>query len=400
MKVALLFACLVVTCAAQAQEFLDRVGESLSFSVINDDVRARVSGTLDLESYHYQQPPPGLINSRDSFLFTPRLTLFLDAQAGSSVYFFAQARLDQGFDPTDRGLEIRLDEYAMRISLFQNGLAAIQVGKFATVVGNFVPRHLSWDNPFINAPLVYENPTALEDQTGHIVRNFGRALRFEKYELIPVIWGPSYATGISLSGRVGPVEYAAEIKNRSLSSRPETWDATRVGFDDPTYSGRIAYKPGPMWNFGFSVSDGAYLLPEAARALPRGTDPGDFREQLLGQDISFAWHHVQLWAEVYEARFDLPDNGEAGTVGWYLEGKYKVTPQFFAALRWNQQFFGSADQSGSATALGPDMYRIDAAATYRFTEHTQLKLQYSYQHQTRSGHEDNHLLAAQFTVRF
>jgi hypothetical protein len=40
------------------------------------------------------------------------------------------------------------------------------------------------------------------------------------------------------------------------------------------------------------------------------------------------------------------------------------------------------------------------AATYRLTTHAQVKLQYSFQHETTSPGEDNHLLAAQFTVRF
>ena len=31
--------------------------------------------------------------------------------------------------------------------------------------------------------------------------------------------------------------------------------------------------------------------------------------------------------------------GNADTFAYYLEGKYKFTPQFFAALRWNQQLF-------------------------------------------------------------
>jgi hypothetical protein len=44
--------------------------------------------------------------------------------------------------------------------------------------------------------------------------------------------------------------------------------------------------------------------------------------------------------------------------------------------------------------------RIDAALGYRFTPHTQLKIQYSFQHQTTGQEDDNHLVAAQFTVRF
>ena len=44
--------------------------------------------------------------------------------------------------------------------------------------------------------------------------------------------------------------------------------------------------------------------------------------------------------------------------------------------------------------------RIDAALAYRFTAHTQLKLQYSWQKETSGQLDDNHLVAGQFTVRF
>ena len=294
-----------------------------------------------------------------------------------------------------------MDEYALRISPWDDGRLALQIGKFATVVGNFVPRHLSWENPFINAPLVYENVTALEDRSGRIAKDFGRALLFEKYEFIPVIWGPSYASGVSVSGKIDKFDYAAEVKNASLSSRPETWDIASRGFSDPTVNARVGFRPNQMWNFGLSVSDGAYLRDDAGRFLPRGNEVGDFHEKLLGQDISFAWHHLQMWAEFYEARFEIPGRGDGDTFAWYLEAKYKFAPQFFAALRWNQQFFGALDHPiPGTTSLGNDSYRIDAAAAYRFTAHTQLKVQYSFQNETSGTGRDNHLVAAQFTIRF
>src|SRR6266567_1025556 len=87
------------------------------------------------------------LDSKIDNLFNPRLTLFLDAQYGSQIYFFAQSRLDRGFDPSDRGAQVRLDEYALRITPWDDGRFALQIGKFATVIGNWVPRHLSWENP-------------------------------------------------------------------------------------------------------------------------------------------------------------------------------------------------------------------------------------------------------------
>ena len=389
--------------AFEIDELFDRLDAALTVAAFQDNFRARLSGTIDLEFYNFEQPAPGLIDSSSDNLFNPRLTLFLDAQIGSQIYFFTQARLDRGFDPSDQGAQVRLDEYALRITPWTDGRFTLQLGKFATVIGNWVPRHLSWDNPFVDPPLVYENITAISDKAApYSAYDFVFTIYAnEKYSFNPVIWGPSYATGVSVSGRLGRFDYAAELKNASLSSRPESWNATEVNFEHPTFSARVGFRPNQMWNFGFSVSDGPYFRAEAQPTLPPGHDIGDFRELVLGQDASFAWHHLQVWAEVYEARFEVPRVGNADTLAYYLEAKYKFTPQFFGALRWNQQLFSKVDVGGGETMRwGQDLGRVDVAAGYRFTSHTQLKLQYSFQQQTSGPSDSNHLFAAQLTVRF
>ena len=85
--------------ALATDDFLDRLGETLTISAFHDTVRARLRGTLDSELYFVDGPAPGLIFIDDGFLWNPRLSLFLDAQLGEHVYFFGQARLDRGFDP-------------------------------------------------------------------------------------------------------------------------------------------------------------------------------------------------------------------------------------------------------------------------------------------------------------
>jgi hypothetical protein len=388
--------------ALEVDDFFDRLDTALTVAAFQDNLRARLSGTIDIEVYHFQQPPPGLIDSTIDSLFNPRLTLFLDAQLGSQIYFFAQSRLDRGFDPSDRGAQIRLDEYALRITPWDDGLFTLQAGKFATVVGTWVPRHLSWENPFVNGPLVYENVTPIQDKSApasplDFIRRFDNG----KYESNPVVWGPSYASGVSVSGRLGQFDYAAEMKNASLSSRPQSWNFTASGLDQPSFDARFGFRPNQMWNFGLSAGDGAYFRPEAEPTLPRGRDLDDYRELVLGQDASLAWHHLQLWAEFYEARFEVPRVGDADTFAYYFEAKYKFTPQLFGAVRWNQQLFGKIGTgAGGSKRWSQDLGRIDIAAGYRFTSHAQLKLQYSFQKETSGPGDDNHLLAAQFTVRF
>jgi hypothetical protein len=396
-----IFAC--TACAFDIDDFFDRLDTALTTSAFDDNLRARLSGTLDLEFYNFEQPPPGLIISDVNNLFNPRLTLFLDAQIGSQIYFFAQSRLDRGFDPTDNGAQVRLDEYALRVTPWSDGRLTVQIGKFATVVGNWVPRHLSWENPFINAPLVYENITPIRDKSAPTsVFDFVYGpYYYEKYAFNPVIWGPSYASGISVSGRLDRFDYAVEMKNASLSSRPESWWLTESGFEPPTFSARVGYRPNEAWNLGFSASEGPYFRREAQSTLPPGRDTGDYKEFVLGQDASFAWRHLQVWVEFYEARFQVPRVGDADTFAYYIEAKYKFTPQLFGAIRWNQQLFGDVSNPfGGSIRWSEDLARIDLAAGYRFTSHTQLKLQYSYQHETTGQGNDNHLVAAQLTTRF
>ena len=97
----------------------------------------------------------------------------------------------------------------------------------------------------------------------------------------------------------------------------------------------------------------------------------------------------------------MPNVGDADTVAYYLEAKYKITTQLFAALRWNQQFFGAVPNgAGGETPWDRDAWRVDTALGYRFTRHLQGKLQYSYTHQKGSLPQGEQLVAAQVTLRF
>lgn len=399
---------LLRACTSLRGDLLEEANRALLWAAPDNSYGLRLSGTIDLEGYFFNLPPPALIEANGNGLFNPRLTLFADAHYGSQLSGSIQLRVDRGFDPTDGGLNLRADEYYLRVRPFGSNLINLEAGKFATVVGNWVPRHYSWENPFINAPLVYENLTGIWDSEaatnidtllfwGHVGR-YRSDDYSDKYLRLPVIWGPSYASGLAAFGSIQSFDYAFELKNSALASRPEAWDFNRVGFSDPTFSGRLGYRLGPMWTLGFSGSSGSYLVPEAQPTLPLGQSLGDYREMLLGQDIAFAWHHLQIWAEAYETRFRVPGVGSADVFSYYVEAKYKITPQLFLALRWNQQLFGQLPDEGVKVAWGNDAWRVDSVVGYRFTDYLQAKLQYSYTGYRTSGH--NHLLALQLTCKF
>src|SRR5256885_16388102 len=163
-KIDILCAAIVLGLALETRaDLLDRVNDALSIRNSQNQFQLQLSGLIDFEGYFIDQRAPALIETDDSFLFNPRVSLFLDAQFAQHFYFFSQARLDRGFDPSDQGAQVRLDEYFLRYTRRDPPWISLQIGKFATVVGNWVSRHHSWDNPFINAPLPYENLTGLCD---------------------------------------------------------------------------------------------------------------------------------------------------------------------------------------------------------------------------------------------
>ena len=208
------------------------------------------------------------------------------------------------------------------------------------------------------------------------------------------IWGPDYSTGLTVSGQAGHFDYAAELKNTALSSLPESWSATEVGFDHPSFNARLGFRPSLAWNLGISAGDGTER-PQTGGISPAGRGSGNRREMTAGQDVSYAAGHWEFWTEAIEKRFEIPGLADLNDFSYYVEARYKLTPQLFGALRWNQQFF-----SGSDRAVFPsNVRRIDAAVTYRCTAHLQLKLQYLFQ---AGGvlHGDGSTLATQITVRF
>ncbi len=407
----LLFFCAALSAGAQ-DEFFDRLRDALTFSAHEGRIRARVSGLLDAEAYALQQPAPGVIDTDGRRLFAPRLTAFLDAQLGPRTYAFAQVRADRGFDPEASDTRVRVDEYALRLAPLGGRHLNLQLGKFATVVGNWVSRHGAWTDPFVVAPLPYDNLTPIWDtqaapssatllRWAHVRPGLQPAtLAVEKDRRLPIIWGPAYAIGAAASGEVGRFRYATEVKLGSLSSRPDAWPHPAEQINHPTIGVRLGYRPNPMWDFGVSASDGVYLREYAGFNVPAGLSRSDYRQRVIAQDVTFAWRHVQVWAELFANRFEIPRIGDGDTLAGYAEVRYKFTPQFSSAVRWGRQVYGRIQHGAESVPWGLAVSRIEFAPAYRFSPHLQLKLHYSLQRGDSGPRGTSRTVASQLTVRF
>lgn len=362
----------------------------------NDDgaVRADITLLADMDLYVPDAAPQGTLGfiDEDAFL-QPRLSVFFDGQLGPQFTVHAQARVDRGFDPGARADgDVRLDEYYLQWRALDDDRVSVRVGRFATAFGAWTPRHLSWDNPFVTAPLAYSDLLPLTDQLAPSLAAFAarRNAPDNAGTWAPILWGPSYATGASISGRSGDIDYALEMKNAALSSRPETWDAIQNDeFRTPaTVTGRLAWHPLPDWTLGTSFSHGPWMLTENA-------DQTNF-----GIDAAYAHGHWQVWGEGIHARFEVPGIGTVHTTSAFIESKYKVTPSLWVAARWNQSWNGDIPGLPSDVSFDRNTWRADLALGFRLNRNAQIKLQYSIGDKSGADPEGDQLFAAQITLRF
>lgn len=386
----------------QFENGIEFLQNRLQYSSPQRKVNLRISALADLEYYMVDQRPPGLIFPDHDFV-QHRVALFAEGTIAPWLYGLLQAKFDRGVDPGFEQSDGRLEEYFLRWSPLGNSKLNLQVGKFAMVLGNWVNRHDSWNNPFINPPLVYENFTPVPDGAAPASEQaYLNTLTLDdnKRRTLPVIWGPSYATGAALLGTLGDFDYAVEIKNASISSRPSVWRASQQQWTDPTTTARLGWRPSAAWNFGVSGSLGSYLLRRSRPTLPRGKDIDDYLQVTVGQDFSYAYKKLQLWAEYYWSQFEIPFVGQANSFSYYLEGKYKLNDTFFLGSRWNQQFFGDVeDGSGGHKTWARDIFRIDTSLGCRLTRSLQGKVQYSYNHRKGDKQQGENLLMAQLTLK-
>ena len=329
-----------------------------------------------VDNWVVSQPPPGIMQTGENYLNSPRLSMLGTFNVNEWMSIFALGNVDRGFDPTDESIQIRPDIYFVKLNPF-DGIAKGLFGKTQTTYGQWANRHFSWNNPLVNAPLTYEWLTTALGSGSNAGKLGSKKLAANRNTWVPVIWGPSYTTGGQFTGTIDVFDYGFEIKNTALSSAPDEWDLWNHGFygDALTYSGRVGWRPRTDWNLGISGSTGSYLTPNSV------ADWQSYKQNVAGADISWAHGPLEVWSEVNWSSFDVRRgiNSQAGTVGlvsYFVESKWKFAPSWWLAGRWNQQLYG--DKPNSNEQWDNNVWRIDACLGWRLDRSLTVKTQVSY----------------------
>lgn len=368
-------------------------------------------GSFETTFFSAGDPPAALLGGSGEGV-APRLTLEFDLFPNEHWYAHVTARADRGFDPfTEPDGEVRIDEAFLRFRPFGDSRLNIQVGKSATVFGSWVNGHAYEDDPFLTAPLPYSqilgigvvNPGLLSPQS-IANRASGAALGVfdgPKRNWASTIWGPSYTTGISAFGNVGGWDYGLEVKNSGLPSNPDVWDPELAQYEDPTFTGKIGYRPNAAWSFGGSASHGPYLETSAEQFLPAGVDRGDLPYTILGLDARWAHRNWVLSAEAVGAQYETLEAGDLRTLSYSLQARWKVSPGIWIAGRFGQTFNNEArGPGGEAVEFSPDIQRVGVAVGWRVTPELLVKAEYNFTHLEDSRVSEQNLFGLGANYRF
>ena len=361
------------------------------FSLSSQDgfFRLNMSPSLQATFWAGDTPHAALVDAPDDAFFAPSLQLEASVALGSRFFSHINARWDRGFDVgNEPDGEVRLDEWFVRWRFFDDERLSLQAGKFPTVFGSWVPQHDFFDDPFLLPPLAYSQVIGIQSRNATAMapeaiaaRADGRAPGFSalsKQNWASIIWGPSYASGLALSGSTSHWDYAFEVKNAALSSHSDTWTPNGGLFSQPTLSARAGFRPDAAWAFGLSGSHGAYLEDAAQATLPPGHTAGDLDQTALGLDARWAHHHWIISGEVIASRFETAAAGDLDVLAWHLQARYKVAPGLWLAARGGQMLCDAArGAGGKRVKWSPDVWRAEIAVGWHLSPNLLLKADYS-----------------------
>lgn len=382
-----------------AQTLLPDLSERLRWVSDDGNAQLQAGGKGELEGHFTEtHKPAGLLLTDDRFFFAPRLTVTLDAFWSDWLYAFAKLRADRGVDP---GLapdgQVRADELFVRLKTPEGGLSA-QVGRFGTVFGSWAGRRDNWENCFVTEPLAYGHFTTVFDGASP-----GRAAWMglqdradNKPKWLPIIWGPVYNEGALLAASHGAWDLAVAAKSTSLSSRPTVWNDHE--YSHPNFEGRLGWHPDARWNFGASAAQGPYLLRNTPVASGLWHD---YAQTTLGLDAAWQEGSWQVFGELIQSTFETPQAGSVDTWSYFVEARRQLGPEWFAGLRWNQQFYSSEEDGvGRSTAWDHDVWKLEAALGWRPYRDVQIKIQYGYSDQDGQAEQGKNSVAARAEWRF
>ena len=335
---------------------------------------------------------PGYFNYTDyeySALRNFRMGLTAEVRANAHVQVLTEIRLDQGHVFQPYGLYVRVRPWAAR-------RFDIQVGRIPPTFGAMARAAYGSGNILIGQPLAYQylmsiRSTAIPANANDLLRMRGRGW-LSSFPVgdrtpaagLPIVNTSRWDTGVQVHGLRGIFEWTAAVTTGSLSD-PRVQDNNH----GRQLAGRLVGRPTAGVVLGASAARGAWLDASVDASLPQGQSTGQARQAAVGGDAEYSAGAFLVRGEVIRSTWTLP-LVEAPTIAlplvtrsMLIEGRYKILPGVYAALRGERLDFSTITGTTRTAGWDADTWRVEAGVGWSVIRNIQVKG--AWQHNERNG---------------
>jgi len=296
----------------------------------------------------------------------------------------------------------------------------IQAGRIPPTFGAFARRSYVADNPLIGYPLAYQylstlRADALPATADELLqkKSFGWLVRYPVGSQtldhgVPVVTALRWDTGVQVHAgmfKARPLGVTASVTTGTLSN-----PLVRDDNGGKQVAGRLEWRPTPGLNLGMSGSHGEFVSTAAANAAlpaPRPDTLAGFAQTAWGADVEYSRDYFLVRSEVIASRWRIPFANEPNrhdpldSLSAFVEGRYKIRPGFYVAMRVDHLGFGSITGQTQSGPWDAPVSRLEAGAGYSLFRN--LLLKGAYQYDSRDGGRlkpVEHLVATQVVFWF
>jgi hypothetical protein len=337
---------------------------------------------------------PGFFDYTDyehSALRLLRIDVSASVKAGPHLAILAELRTEN-FD--------RLEPYALfvRIRPWAARDFDLQIGRVPPTFGAFARRTYASDNPLIGYPLAYQyltslRPDSLPASADELLRKRGDGwlVRYSVGDTalapgVPLVSAFRWDTGVQAHAgdANGFISAAASVTTGTLSN-----PLFRDDNDGQQLAGRVQLRPTTGVIVGASVARGPFVSDALARTADADGRAADYMQTAWGADLEYSRAHYLVRLESIFSAWDLPIVREPHlalplrAVSTSVEGRYKLTPAFYAAARVDHLGFSEIVGTQARAPWDAPVTRVEVGGGYSILRNFQVKA--SVQHNVRDG---------------
>ena len=335
---------------------------------------------------------PGFFNYTSyefSALRNVRMGLSAEVRANDRLQLLGEVRLDQGRVLEAYGLFVRFRPWPTR-------RFDIQAGRIPPTFGAMSRTAYGSGNLLIGQPLAYQylmsiRPDALPATNDDLLRMRGRGW-LSNFPVgnqveapgLPMVNTSRWDTGVQLHGLTRAFEWTGAITAGSLSD-PRFRD-NNAGRQ---YAGRLVARPTVALALGVSASRGAWLNESIDDAITGAGAGNQSRQTAFGGDAEFSAGALLVRAEAIRSMWTLPPIATLSiteplvATSMLLEGRYKIAPGFYVAMRGDRLDFSKITGGRGPATWEARTWRFETGVSYSITRNIQVKG--SWQRNDRDG---------------